>query len=341
MIAGLITAGGNSALWPISAIFIFASLVLVRQHIPKFDIWILFVIFPVSYSVLFAEHYAYGLLWSQIVFVYFITRHYHRISFLSLVPILGIILVHFGISLYEFSNGMVRPTGLTNNSSVLGMTGLGLFPFGGLIVGLSQSRTALLGIFIYTICRPSKLTVSMAIVAGFLFAFLTIFYQTDRSDPLSVLTSLNERSLINRGGIGIDCITGLKPQEQGTIPFKLSGYGYGNFCFETGRAVPHNIFILATYELGIMAVPFFLGLFMLWWKYSRSFFLLLLVATTGLFVQDIYSRIEGIFIVGGLILLDRYQIAILKPTLHKLRIACIVRRMVLVLKLQRQTAGTN
>lgn len=81
-----------------------------------------------------------------------------------------------------------------------------------------------------------------------------------------------------------------RPVERKWLPY---GYGFRSYVERTAASTPHNIYILAWYELGLLAIPFFAAL--LWLGLRLPFPLLICLALYAGFVDLWYWHAAGIY----------------------------------------------
>lgn len=241
---------------------------------------------------------------------------YHAATIL-LVPILIVniksirwwLIVLSGVQIiwviYEFSNGVHRPSGLSDNGSSLGIFGLmALNPLSVLVIGLSLSRTALLGLAIFAVLRNRRIIWIMLILTFAVHVSMQLWIRPERLSSGSVIQAVELR---------IDVIAGESRQRlfdptpipTGSEPhtskpdreLKPFGYGYGGYVTATGKIQPHNIYILSVWELGILAIPFWMLIVFLAWKSRNPY--MIVPAILALNVDEWFTLSEGIFYLGA------------------------------------------
>ena len=238
---------------------------------------------------------------------------YHAATIL-LVPILivNIKSIHWwliGLSgvqiiwvIYEFSQGVIRPSGVSDNGSSLGIFGLmALNPLSALVIGLSLSRTALLGLTIFAVLRNRRIIWIMLILTFAVHVSMQLWSEPERLSSGSVIQAVELRT---------DAIVGVSRQVL-EIPtqtiqareLKLFGYGYGGYVPATGKIQPHNVYILSIWELGILAIPFWMLIGFLLWKSKNPY--MIVPAILALNVDEVYTLSEGIFYLGAWHLITR------------------------------------
>lgn len=195
--------------------------------------------------------------------------------------------------LTEYLGGVMRIRALAPNASALGLYALStpLNPLAGFLVGLSLSRTALIGIVLFALLR-NKLTVyTIAVMIIAVHVFTAIMVGPARITPENWLATANRREAAIEGN-------STEPQPRPVAiharELRLFGYGKNSYFFSTGQSQPHNIYVLSVWELGILAIPFWGLIVWLWWK-SRNWYLLV-IAPMSLLVDEWYTDVSGPFV---------------------------------------------
>jgi hypothetical protein len=176
-----------------------------------------------------------------------------------------------------------------------------MFPVGFVVVGLSLSRTALLASGIVAIASRNRFVWLAFLLAVTIQIPLGLLITPERYQISGIWQDVERReSLITGESTDDDFseITPVNPSEPRV--WSVFGYGLGNYTLETGRGIPHNMFVLSFWELGIFSVVFWIGVGWLWWCYSRSLTLLVVFVTVGSLTPEFLSRIEGLFMILGL-----------------------------------------
>lgn len=316
MILGLIVVLGTSNAWVI------AWLISLRFGLDfyksKFRLpnAMIAVLLSLIIPTILSADYSYALVWTGVILTLYAAKDSLKYNNHYWIPITVIIVAHTIYASINYLDGIDRVYGFTSNSSILGMAGMSMLPVGSVIAGMSLSRTTLIGVAILAAFTPQKkiifagiLTLVLAFSIGFVktperFGFDVVRTNNPEiNNRTSIDTSDVKRSIDNR----LKTIDGTSTEnvpdrfgEPQTVKWRWHGYGLGNYTIETGRALPHNIFALVWYELGIFSIPFTLSLLWLWFSHSRSFRLLTVICTVGMLNHEFLGRIEGIYMILGL-----------------------------------------
>lgn len=307
MIRTLTIALGTSSFWPLA--FIPALAAAMRRGVyktpilPVFDWPIMALLIITFYQGLFSSQYA--LIWCASIWAIYVCQDAMPAPgrMRQWWPIISIVLIHSGIITFQYlALHIARVTGLQHNASILGMAGLAMFPYGAIVTGLSLSRTALPVAAMFGLLTKSRLILTASIFAIFLSITVGMFVTPDRYGMAGIMRDWHIRALAIDGTNDIEDSRISELLDVPTVERKWSIYGYGwtQYVPKTGKVAPHNMFVLSYWEMGILAVPFWLILFAMWWRYSGDIRLLLAVVIIGMFTVDLYSRIEGIYVVIGL-----------------------------------------
>ena len=192
----------------------------------------------------------------------------------------------------EFLQGVHRPGGISDNGSALGILGLmSLTPLSALMVGMSLSRTALIGFALFAVFRRSRMMYVLLAIAIVAHIFLQLTTDPNRFSIKSVNYSIDLRvaTIDGTSTESTPAITAI-PNERKLSVF---GYGYGGYVHKTNRIQPHNIYILSVWELGIFSVPFWILILALAWRSRNPYIAILFIL--ALVVDEWYTLTEGVF----------------------------------------------
>lgn len=296
MIFGSLVALGASSLWPLTWPILLYRLLQLKQW-PQIEWRILLIILPVALSAFWSHTPGYTVFWSVNLLLLAVTLPHIKSHRYYLVPIGVMLLVHTGISIVDYVNGESRASGLTTNSGILALAGLATWPIGGLLVGLSVSRVEWLVGFL--LIWWGKRTMPQYLFFGGLWIMILSFmvFQTPNRFGIENLKADFEK---REETLNASSVESNPCGEYKSVRLVFLGYGFGSFCYATGRSVPHNVFVLSGYELGILSIPFWIGCGLIWWKYSRNWKLLFVLLLIGNFGPELFARVEGQYVVLGL-----------------------------------------
>lgn len=194
----------------------------------------------------------------------------------------------------EFTNGEFRPSALSDNGSALGVGALMAFtPLNALLVGVSLSRTALAGLAFYAFLRQSGIVWLLLILAIIAHIFVQLQVQPGRFTSVNIEHSIDNRIAAIDGTNTELATRPVDPIEPKGRSWQWYGYGYGGYVEATGVIQPHNVYLLSYWELGVLAVPFWILLLILAIR-SRNLFLAV-PALMALVVDEWYTLTEGVF----------------------------------------------
>lgn len=218
-------------------------------------------------------------------------RHFEFWSGILAFLVLQMFVAFGQIALWSYD---VYPRGISRNSSIFGLSGLAfvLSPasvFAGVVESLSLSRTYLVSLF--------TMAVTFRKIELFFYAFVALVliftFSPHRILPSGILESLQTRSALN------DPLTynpqwPTKPTPEFTSNdyWRWHGVGYGNFTIVYRREIPHNIFVLSFYELGIFCIPFWSGMAFAIYRFRLWHFLPFAIA--GLNTPELFAEPNGI-----------------------------------------------
>jgi hypothetical protein len=206
---------------------------------------------------------------------------------------------------------------ISRNASAFGISGLAIphmiwtVP----LIGLSLSRSALAGYLLFAVLRNSRRI--WLLTASIIAVFIVISFVTNQESRIGLSSSADtpvnfnptNQKIVSSVELRYSAVTGNtpeKPRECGELQprkLRLFGYGYGGYCLSTGLIQPHTPYVSTIWELGILAIPFWIAVMWLWWQ-SRNMYLLV-IAGVALFADEFYSSIEGVFIIAGFHLATR------------------------------------
>lgn len=230
--------------------------------------------------------------------------------------LLGLLLI---VGVWQYYTGF-RPYGLHMNAAVFGWLGLAMMPvnpLGYLVILFSNAKLAAVGGILWFI-SVKYWQIAILFFVGFLvYGFLlfpnrfTIDHLTSSVDRrIDIVNGLDDATLDKFYGDG-------RCGEQKYLEFKPFGYGFGGFCLSTGQPGPHNAFIMSAYELGILAVPFWIFIFMLAKKMPVRVWLPLILVCA--FTDDFFSRPEGVYLIGIWLVTNR-QVGSYEPNKSAIRL---------------------
>ncbi len=264
---------------------------------PPLALW--FVVVPLAMSLIWSLNPNDGVqtvirivVLSLVIPTYKFRGEYNRIVFVSLVMLFGLVFFQ--------SLETARPNGIHMNASSLGQSGFAFMSSkfwpvalaGGMILSFSIARAPLLVFFVFAIFSRNRLIRSTAIITTIIF-FSMAFLQTPERVIISGISDGIERrieTLKPSKAVNNEC--GLER----ALEYKLLGYGFQSFCMSTGNVRPHNIYILSVYELGVLAIPFWFGIFLLARKFPIKVVAPLFIL--GLLTEELFGRPEGVYLIA-------------------------------------------
>jgi hypothetical protein len=220
---------------------------------------------------------------------------------------LVILLIQLVFVGWQLNSGIARPYGFGGNASSLGLGSFAIMNvhpllgiFGAVTLGFSGSRTYLFSAAVIAVMVRDRLKIALVLLSLSITLVVAVEFDiTGRFIPWdggaqSIERRVNEYAPSNAPEHS-------QPQSPKTVESTLwqhlksnpLGTGYRDYNHETGRANPHNQFILIPWELGWLTVPF--GLVLLWIGWDgrmplRFWFALI----PGLLLTDeFYARPEG------------------------------------------------
>lgn len=193
------------------------------------------------------------------------------------------------------------------NASVFGMFGMALVLYAGWPIALlgsgvlatSIARIPLGILWVYALIDWRLKTFVIVIVATALFGVIGMWQTPHRLNISGIGKSVELR---------VEAVTGYDDETLDTVygdgrcgirrPVELKwfGYGFGGYCHNTGTPTPHNAYKLSVYELGVLAVPFWICLVMLVRRMPWRVWLPLAVMAFG--TDDLFGTPEGLYIVA-------------------------------------------
>lgn len=204
--------------------------------------------------------------------------------------------VQIGVLGYQYVfTDAVRPNGITDNASVVGLAGLFGLPSlpMALMGGLSLSRTAIVGAVAGTFFQGRRYAIAagVLVIVSVTVGFL---HTPDR------YTSL-DRFLYDYN-LRLDTLKGTSKEvalhreyEVRDVEWTWHGYGFGNYYAGTGRIQPHNTFIRGWYELGVLSFVVWGCLGWLWWRWGRDWRLLAMVLVVGSLTDELLGSVNGVY----------------------------------------------
>lgn len=299
MILALTIAVGTSSFWPIAWLIPLAEMLRKRIESPVSIRLIVTVI--VAAVIIHVLGYAYAAAWLTTVFGLVMLRPVLRQP-LNVWPLAIMALVHTVIIYWQYFHGIERVTGLQHNASILAFAGFSLFPYGAIVAGLSLSRTVLIVIGLFALMTKSRVILGAFILTTILSIGVGMIVTPERYGLDGIDRDWHNRMLAITGNNHAEDMVISERIDVPTVPreWTWSGYGWNKYTPSTGKVAPHNMFVLAWWEFGVLSILFWIALLRLWKVASGDWRLLLVVILAGLFTVDLYSRIEGIYVVIGL-----------------------------------------
>jgi len=299
MILALTIAVGTSSFWPIAWLIPLAEILRKRIKPPVSIRY--FLGFTVAIVIVHVAGYEYAAAWLATVFGLIICRSVLRQP-LNVWPLAVMALVHTTFILWQYFNGIERVTGLQHNASILAFAGFSLFPYGAIVAGLSLSRTVLIVTGLFALMTKSRVILGAFLLTVVLSVGVGMIVTPERYGLDGIDRDWRNRMLAITGSNHTEDAVISERINVPTVPreWSWSGYGWNKYTPSTGKVAPHNMFVLAWFEFGIISILFWAALLKLWKVASSDWRLLLTVVVIGLFTVDLYSRIEGIYVVLGL-----------------------------------------
>lgn len=299
MILGAVIALGTTLLYPFAIGIILYYVLLRHKSLPRlripFSLWLIIAI--VSISVLWNPKSGEPLLWGVNALSVYLAGRYLLPNQFTKYPILITALCAVSISVYEYSQGIIRVRGLSENASLLGIAGVSLFPSiaGAALSGISISRTALAAWVLLAISNPIRKTLIAVGIVLALNVGITMLVAPQRY-TFKVLNRDNDLRITAIQGTSLETPPpSVTPPPVKTRTWEWYGYGYGAYTEATGRIQPHNVFVRSWWELGIFSIPFWGYLSHLWWQLpgKHNFYIPLVILTAGMLTDEFYGSMEG------------------------------------------------
>lgn len=290
---GIIVAIGLTSFWPISTGLAMFYLYRNRSTIKVHRGINTYLILTISAIILFSSLRAYphsgtGIYHASVIALapFVIANWRFNTRWINLLAGIQIIWM-----ITEYSNGAVRPSALSDNASALGIGALMAFtPLNALAIGLSLSRTALLGFAVFAVLRNRKAIYILLLLTIVVHVSTQLWTQPKRFSIDNVIYSMELRQEAIEGTATEAIATDVIIQERNLNAF---GYGYGGYVPSTGRIQPHNVYILSVWEMGFLAIPFWIILAVLLWRSRNPY--MAIPALLALNVDEWYTLTEGIF----------------------------------------------
>ena len=208
-----------------------------------------------------------------------------------------------------------RPPGFSYNATVISQTGLMLIlvsPLGLLLaqsvaiihVAIGGGRTHIGGVFLWAILNPSKRRVVITVIAVVAFVILqSLQGSPSRLSPEGIAQAVELRSeILTPKQSELDGF----PKNTEAAQWVWHGYGFGSYYQTTGNVRPHNLLLLAWYELGIFSITIAGVVALLVKKRRLPIDIIILLFFTGMLVEDPFGRPEGAY----------YLLAVIAATWH-------------------------
>ena len=248
-------------------------------------------------SGVWGEVWSYPLVWTSIVLMIWIISD--RIRFDWRLALAGMVIIGM-IGVWQMWSGDSRARGINSNASLLGLMGVALWPIGAPLVVMSLSRTALVVALVLTAANYSRWGLGLFVVAAIGVGVLGMI-QTPERYGVSGVGKMAEMRLATFDGSTVERTSGLCGEVR-NVEWRWYGYGFGSYCYATGRALPHNIFVLLWYELGVLSLLFWIGVLWLIYKVRPYWGFIVGVGIIGVSGPELLSRIEGLFVIAGMYL---------------------------------------
>lgn len=290
---GLFLTLGTTAVWIVADAFLVYMWIRRRPHITnRVILWILLLLSPIFASMLFAAWLDFPLYASLTLplraFIIIATlstliRYKMHTTMSFWIGAMLIIGLQATITIAQFyipggwHSGI--PEALSIHSSALGLSAAAviLSPVGMLAsipLGFSLSRTFIAATFLIGLYFRRKDVLVIAAVA----VVILFIYSTDRILPSGIENTLETRAELNHPN---------------GITWYWHGAGYGNYNEVYKLEMPHNIWILSWYELGIFSIPFWTAVAFTIWHFR--YFHLLPFALAGFFTPEFFSEAVGLY----------------------------------------------
>lgn len=291
---GAIVALGTSALWPLAFGGILSYLAIRQQRI-KLDRSVIALAILIAATSLWSPNPGKGLLWAANLLAISIAVRQFGIGQHYSIPIAAIMAAHLITGVFQYLGTGARFHGLADNASALGLAGLAVYPlpFGAVLLGASLSRTALLGVTVLTLLRPTRLMV-VSLLLAVIVSLVLGHYLTPERYSLQGIENASEARVAAITGTSVEtCAT--CTVEPTARKLQWFGYGYGGYYLSTGQIQPHNVFVLSVWELGILSIPFWSIVLALWWRTGRNWYVLTVAVVVGMFTDEYYGSMEGLY----------------------------------------------
>lgn len=288
-----------------------------------FPLWLLLLVSLGLISLIFTESIPRTFTFTlRILTIGMIGRFVYLYSFNRKAFILGFTLALIPQTLFIVfqSFSIFRPAGFSVNSSQGGETGMVLFWAGAYPVAIFQiaasgARQAIIGVWSWGILEAirqrSLMLACMVLLTSVVFGLAGI--PTGRNNYGDIGRHIASRAQILEGtGIKLDKLPGsMNPNSIPVVDkipeikpeLRLFGYGLGAYIAATNGTRPHNIFVLALFELGILIIiPIILIVWII------RFHLISYIILFSLFIQFLgteewIGRPEGYYMFGIILLL--------------------------------------
>lgn len=217
------------------------------------------------------------------------------------------LVVIIAVACWQLFVELERATGYHNQATVFGIFGMSLVfsrfgiisAFGGVIVAASIARIPLAILWIYAILDRSKRSLIIVSVVTSLFLLFGLLITPDRFTTTGVADSVDRRIEAQTGFSQTTLDEIYNDNRCGDfrpITLKLFGYGFGGYCYATGQPTPHNVYKLSVYELGILAIPFWIIIIGLLRDVPYKIWLPL--AVLAWFTDELFATPSGIYVIG-------------------------------------------
>ncbi len=277
-----------------------------KRKLAKIPFYIWGVLFIVAITSIYSPEAFQGMTTALriLILALILPTYKYRYKFKQMTGTLLIILALIAIGQSAF---MLRSNGIQSSSSMLGQVAFVYAPIFWvqislavvLILSLSIARSPLVALILFAVITRKQYFLALAGFAAVIFVIYAAISTPGRvtfsgikfavTERIETVTGFDDKALESRYA---DKICGEFREEKIT----MFGYGWNGYCKSTGQPRPHNIYALTIYELGIIAIPFWL--FILYGAYKFGFWKLAPLFALGLVTEELLGRPEGIYLIA-------------------------------------------
>ena len=310
---GIALVIGTTEYWIIS-VGIFTLLLLYRQkNLQALRVNRLILSLVVFFTVisLYSPSPVKGIYYAASIYIcaVIINSNPSRKHIITTIFLVSITQIAWGI--IQYTQGMARISGVTQNASAMGIMSLSYLPhpLAVIVTGLSLSRTALAGIACFAVLRNTKVVWGLFTLAILIHLSVNLILNPAYLTPSGLLNASDRRpGVFTSLELRKDLINGSTAE---TVPdveiqkrqLSLFGYGHHGYALSTGLFQPHNIYVLSVWESGALAIIFWILVVALWWRVRNPYMLILL--PLGLLVDEWWTDVEGVYAVTLMHLMTR------------------------------------